>query len=424
MNPKKIARKVLPKKGARLAEEVYRRGRVYGLQAVHRFPARGMRVIGVTGTDGKTTTSNFINEMLKSVGYKTAMYTTAVIEINGEKQPNLTHRTVPLTAELVSFFKRVKAANVDFVVMEVTSMALHQHKMNGIPIEVGVMTNLTQEHLDYHKTMENYAAAKALLFNKYTHPKYAVLNHDDEWYEYFKSQAVGQVISYGQNKDSFVQITGVKLSNRGGDFTLKIGDESAKSHIQLIGEFNVYNASAAAGVGAALGLSVKQIAKGIGELQSVPGRMESLETGKKFQVIIDYAVTPEALQNVLTSVKKATTGKVAIVFGATGDRDKTKREPMGEVAGKLADRIFLTDDETYTEDPASIRASVMQGINKVKAERKTTELDDREEAIKQAIAEAKAGDIIVISGMGHQKDRNMGGKLVAWSDAEIAQKYL
>ncbi len=163
MNPKKLVRKVVPKKGIRLAEETYRKGRIYALQAKYGFPARGMRVIGVTGTDGKTTTCNYINEMLKSAGFKTAMFTTALIEMAGDSQPNLTHRTVPLTADLMQFFKTAKAKKVDFVVLEVSSQALHQHKMLGIPFEVAVMTNLTQEHLDYHFSMYAYAAAKARL---------------------------------------------------------------------------------------------------------------------------------------------------------------------------------------------------------------------------------------------------------------------
>ncbi len=167
VNPKFLVRKVLPSKGIHLAEEGYRKGRIYSLQARYGFPAKGLRVIGVTGTNGKTTTCCFINQMLKTAGHKTAMYTTAIIEINGASRANTTHRTVPLTEDFLRFMREAKKAKVDFVVLEVTSQALHQHKLIGTPIEIAVMTNLTREHLDYHRSMNAYAAAKARLFNDY-----------------------------------------------------------------------------------------------------------------------------------------------------------------------------------------------------------------------------------------------------------------
>ena len=210
MDPKKLVRKVFPVKGIRLAEEGYRKGRIYGLQAAFGFPAKGMRVIAVTGTNGKTTTACYINEVLKAAGHTTAMYTTALVEVLGASEPNLTHRTVPLTEQLLRFLRRAKKAKVDFIVLEATSQALHQHKLRGIPIEVAVMTNLTQDHLDYHRTMEKYAAAKARLFNSYMSPNYCVLNADDKWYDYFMLESIGQIISYGQSADSTERIGKVR----------------------------------------------------------------------------------------------------------------------------------------------------------------------------------------------------------------------
>lgn len=419
-----MVRKILPKHAIRLAEETYRKSRAYGLSAINGFPAETLKVIGVTGTNGKTTTCNFINEMLKNAGYKTAMYTTAVIEINEQSKLNESHRTVPLTAELIAFLKKVKKAKVDFVVMEITSMALDQHKMIGIPIEVAVMTNLSQEHLDYHKSMENYAKAKARLFNKYMHPHSAVLNRDDEWYEYFAKAFHARPITYGRAGGSKVKIKNTQPKNGGSDFTFEMDGKNLSGHIQLLGEFNVYNGAAAAGVGVALGLDHQQIISGLAALKSVPGRMQKIEAGQDFEVIVDYAVTPDALAKALQAAAQSTSGKVISVFGATGDRDKSKRPLMGEVAAKYADKIFLTDDETYSEDGAAIRRAVYEGIVKGGGADKTAEIADRKAAIKQAISSAKKGDVVLLTGIGHQNYRAMGGKKEAWDEVEVAREIL
>lgn len=418
MNPKKVIRKVLPRQGIKAAEVAYRKGRVYALQARHGFPAKGLSVIAVTGTNGKTTTANYINAMLKSAGKRTALFSTAVIEMDGKQRLNRTHRTVPLTAELVAFYKQAKATKVDYVVMEVTSQALHQHKMLGTPVKIAVMTNLTQDHLDYHKTMDNYAAAKARLFNKYLHPAQVVLNSDDEWYEYFRDQSVGVVTTYGQNKHSDARIGTIRLAPTSSSWKL------GKSALQtaLPGTFNVYNASAAAVVGRLVGLTEQQIANGIDSLQSVPGRMEVIDEGQSFGVLVDYAHTPDALQNVLSAAKAITKGKVAVVFGATGDRDKTKRPIMGQIAAKLADKVYLTDDETYSENGAVIRSEVRAGIEQ--ANGNFSEVADRRKAITLAFFEAKKGDVVVLAGIGHQDTRNMGGKSVAWDERQVARELL
>lgn len=423
MNPKMLARKLLPKRGIRLAEEAYRKGRVYTLQALHGFPARNLRVIMVTGTNGKTTTTMLINAMLKSAGYKTSMFTTAVIEIAGKAEPNLTHRTVVLTGKLIQLLTKARAAHVDFVVLEVTSMALDQHKVLGIPVEVAVMTNLTQDHLDYHGTMERYAAAKARLFNGYMKPQKTVLNHDDDWYDYFRSQSFVEPVSYGENAASTIRIERVHIDARGSDWVLNEAGNRLKLHSQLTGSFNVYNATAAACVGRAVGLSSAQIQKGIESLAAVPGRMELIDAGQPYTVLVDYAVTPDALQNVLQTARGITNGgRVLVVFGATGDRDTSKRPIMGEVAAKYADFTVLTDDETYTEDPAAIRTAVRGGL--VAAHGSFVEIGDRKKAIETAFNEAKPHDVVILTGIGHQDSRNMGGKLIPWDEREIARQLL
>ncbi|HEX8349794.1 MAG TPA: UDP-N-acetylmuramoyl-L-alanyl-D-glutamate--2,6-diaminopimelate ligase [Hymenobacter sp.] len=422
MNPKKLVRKVIPRQGVKLAEETYRKGRVYALQARSGFPAKGMRVVAVTGTNGKTTTCCYINEVLKAGGYKTALFTTAVIELNGKSRLNTSHRTVPLTAELVAFLRQAKRAQVDVVILEMTSMALDQHKLLGIPVEVAVMTNLTQDHLDYHGDMESYAAAKARLFNAYMRPSFSVLNGDDEWYEYFRKQSVGEVVCYGQDADCHVRIQQLKSTATGSEWKIseKGKDLSVRTHIP--GEFNVYNASAALCVGKLLGLSSKQLQEGVAALKTVPGRMQTVEAGQPFAVLVDYAHTPDALENVLLAAKGIAKNKVLVVFGATGDRDRSKRPIMGEIAARHADKIYLTDDETYTERPDTIRTAVRKGIEK--AGGVYVEIPDRQEAIATALQDAKKGDVVVLAGIGHQDTRNMGGKQIPWDEPAIALSLL
>ncbi len=424
MNPKKLARKVLPTKGIQLAEETYRKSRIYGLQARFGFPAHGMRVVAVTGTNGKTTTCCYINEVLKAAGYKTAMYTTAVIEIAGVSEPNKTHRTLPLTEQLLRFLKVAKKHKVDFLVLEVTSQALDQHKLVGIPVEIAVMTNLTQDHLDYHGTMERYAAAKARLFNSYMNPKYCVLNADDPRYDYYNIESAGQVVSYGRSLDATDRMTAVKSTKDGNTWKLTNANTNLDLTTKLSGEFNAYNASAAALVGQILEIKPAAIAKGLAALKLVPGRMESIQAGQPFTVWVDYAVTPDALQKVLQAGESASDGKVHIVFGATGDRDREKRPIMGKIAANYANKIYLTNDETYTEDPEAIRQAVYEGILAAGGVKKVKVIADRKLAIQTAFKAAKPGDVVILAGIGHQDSRNMGGSNVPWDERVIAHDLL
>lgn len=424
--PKKIARQILPRRAVKTAEETYRKSRIYALQARHGFPARRLRVIAVTGTNGKTTVCNMINAILKTNGYQTALFTTAVIEMAGQQSANKLHRTVPLTNELLAFLKRAKDKQVDFVVLEVTSQALDQHKLIGVPIEIAVMTNLTQDHLDYHGTMEQYAASKARLFNGYCRPKTIILNRDDPWYSYFKSESTGKVESYGFDRRSSLRLDASELLPSGSKFAASYkGGGTLKYKTLLLGEFNVYNAAAAVAVGMALGLLPKEVQQGLISLKSVSGRMEKIDAGQNFSVIVDYAHGPDALAKVLRAVKKiAGKGRVIVVFGATGDRDKGKRPIMGKVAAELADLIYLTDDETYSEDPQQIRQAVLDGIVAVNGQQKTTVIPDRETAIKESFKVAKRDDVVLLAGLGHQDYRAMAGGKEPWDERKVARRIL
>lgn len=420
----KGVRDTLPQGTVRTIEEAYRRTRVKAVSARYGNPARDLRVIAVTGTNGKTTTVNYINEILKEAGLKTAMFSTALIEVAGERKLNDLNVTVATTSQMQRFFRDAKRAKVDYVVLEITSHALHQHKLATVPIEVAVMTNLTQDHLDYHKTMEDYAGAKAMLFQN--EPRFIVLNRDDSWFDYFNQFAAGsQKITYGTDQAAEARIDHVKLYRKGSEARVII-DHQTKLELAtaLPGKFNVYNMTAAAAVAYILGVKRSDIVEGIANLEGVPGRFERVVEDKDYDVIVDYAHTPDALEKLLESVKVTTKNRTILVFGACGDRDKTKRPIMGEIAARLADRIILTDEESYNEDPDQIRRMIYEGIEEAGGTAKTNEIPDRRDAIKKALDIATRGDTILITGMGHEVFRIVNGEHIPWNDGDVVRELL
>jgi UDP-N-acetylmuramoyl-L-alanyl-D-glutamate--2,6-diaminopimelate ligase len=419
---KRFARKVIPEDRLHDAEEAYRLQKSNMARRINGNPAKHMHVIGVTGTNGKTTTSSFINEILKAGGKKTAVYTTAFIEIAGVNKPNRTHMTVASAWAVQRFLRKAKREGVEWVILEVTSHALDQHRIKDIPIEIAVVTNLSQDHLDYHKTMENYAAAKARLITEFN-PKSVILNADDEWFEYFGRKVKNKLLTVGQGKASH-QIKSMKLGSAGTEYSLVSPTASLALQTHLVGAFNVYNSAMAAAVGQVVGITAHDIEQGVANVPVVPGRLEAVNAGQNFTVLVDYAHTADALENVLKAVHSVANGKVRVVFGATGDRDKSKRGPMGRVAAENADIIYLTDDETYTEDGEVIRAAVRQGVIEAGAEDRLIEIADRAAAIKRAFTDAQAGDVVLLAGIGHQNYRAMGGKKIPWDERIVAEEIL
>ncbi len=420
----KGVRSVLPSQAVHLLENVYRKTRIQLVSARYGWPARGLRVIAVTGTNGKTTTANYINEILKQAGYKTAMFTTAVIEVAGESKINDLNATVASVSRMQQFLNEARRYKVDFVILEVTSHSLHQHKLDGVPIEAAVMTNLTQDHLDYHKTMEKYAAAKGLLFAR--NPRYIVLNRDDDWFDYFdKYLAEEQKITYGKSEDADVRISDIKLYKKGSEATLAF-DHQEKSQLAtyLPGEYNVFNMAAAASICYVLGVSMSDIKNGIASLEGIPGRFERATKDETYEVIVDYAHTPDALEKLLEATRNITKKRIILVFGACGDRDALKRPIMGKIAAKLADEIILTDEESYNENPDKIRRDIYAGIEESKATNKTTEIADRREAIRHALNIAKKDDTILITGMGHEQFRIINGEKLPWNDTNIVREII
>jgi len=417
-------RRALPYQSVRKIEEGYRKARVKAVSARYGYPARGLKVIAVTGTNGKTTTINYINAILKAAGHKTAMFSTALIEVDGKSQLNDLNATVGTTARMQQFFRDAKKAKVDYVVLEITSHALHQHKLDGVPVEAAIMTNLTQDHLDYHKTMDAYAEAKAILFK--LEPRYIVLNHDDEWFEYYdKFEAGEQKMTYGEHEEAEAHIERVKLYKKGSEADV-VFDHQTKLELatHLPGKFNVSNMTAAATISYLLGVSVNDIIGGIADLEKIPGRFERVEIDKAFEVVVDYAHTPDALEKLLETAQSITKNRVILVFGACGDRDMGKRPIMGEIAARLADRIIVTDEESYNEEPQSIRKSIIQGIEDAGASAKMTEIADRREAIAKALSIATKGDMILVTGMGHEQYRIVDGKRMPWNDVAVVKESL
>jgi len=420
----KIARKALPAKALHNVENTYRRVRVKVVSARYGNPSKRLKVIAITGTNGKTTTACYINEILKEANFTTAMFTTALIEVAGETRLNDMNVTVASTAQMQRFFRNAKKANVDYVVLEVTSHALDQYKLEGVPIEAAVMTNLTQDHLDYHKTMEHYAATKAKLFQ--LNPRFIVLNRDDEWYDYFNQfTADEQKMTYGKHEEAEAKITRVKLYRKGTEADVVLDHQT---HLELAtnlpGEFNVMNMTAATTLAYLLGIKLKDIQEGIANVEAVPGRFERAVEGLPYDVIVDYAHTPDALEKLLIAAHSIAKGRVILVFGACGDRDQVKRPIMGEIAARGADRIFLTDEESYNEDPEQIRQMIQEGIKSARGEGKTTEIADRREAIERALGSAGKGDIVLITGMGHEQYRIINGERLPWNDTEVVREIV
>jgi len=390
------------------------------------FPARDMKVIGVTGTNGKTTTSFLIHRMLREAGYATGLMTTVAWAIDDEVQSQTQHMTnVPIPL-LMKRLKAMKAAGVEWLVLETTSHSLSQYRTWGVPYSVAVLTNISQDHLDYHKTMERYIAAKQRLFKLAQRNQkglqMGIANADDRNGASFAAETQNSIL-YGTEAGG-IRATNITMDATGIHYDAVATDETYHISSHLSGSFNVYNTLAAVCVGRAVGLTKQQIERGIANLPGVAGRMEPVDAGQAFSVVVDYAHTPDALENVLRALREPTKGKLAVVFGATGDRDKTKRGPMGEVVARLADKIYLTDDETYTEDPDAIREAVLQGIVAANGKQKTSVIAERLEAIRAAFKDAKPGDTVLLAGIGHQDYRAMGSERQPWDEREVARKLL
>ena len=420
----KLIRKILPKNLATWLAQAYRSLRLKLVTFYYGNPARSLKTIAVTGTNGKTTTLCLINQIFKTAGYKTAMFSTAVIELAGESKMNDLNLTTPTTAGLQRFLRAAKQAKVDFVLLEATSQALDQQKLPKLNLEVAIFTNLTQDHLDYHKTLDNYAFAKSRLWKM--QPKYSVVNLDDAFGNYFAQfDPRERLVTYGVGKKATLKIAHATLFKKGSDIVLETDDRKLELGTSLPGQFNVYNVAAAVGAALCVGVTDQVISEAVAELKTVPGRQQAVENDLGVDILVDYAHTPDALEKLLDFAQATAKGKISLVFGACGDRDRTKRPIMGRIAAEKADRLFVTDEENYHEDAAQIRQMILEGVKEVDPQLdKTLEAADRRAAIEAALAVADPGDMILITGLGHEQFRVIDGVKTPWQDTEIVKEIL
>lgn len=391
------------------------------------FPARRLRIIGVTGTNGKTTTSFMIHRMLHEAGIKVALLTTVANGIGDDIVPQSEHITTAQAGVLQRRLKEFADAGVEWVVVETSSHALAQHRVWGLPYEIGVMTNITNDHLDYHRTFERYVEAKRRLFkivNKHG-MRFGVVNAEDPSAQKF-IKTVANSTTYGMNKGD-IRASDVVLHSDGSTYAARVGDDTYKLKIAIPGEFNVYNSMAALAVGRQLGLDAKTIESGLAKLQSVEGRMNVIDEGQPFKVIIDFASTPDAFENFFSSVRPLTKGKLIAVFGSAGRRDEAKRPVQGNIAGKYADIVIITEEDDRDIDGNQIMQEIAAGAKKAgKKEGKDLHLIlNREEAIGFAMTQAThKDDVVVLLGKGHEKTIERADGENPWNEAEVARAAL
>lgn len=379
------------------------------------FPGRKLHVIGVTGTNGKSTTSFMIWQMLRNAGRKTGIMTTIAWGVD-ELKPELNHMTTSDSFTLNSRIKEIVNLGAEYLVLEVTSHALAEFRILGIPIEIAVFTNLTHEHLDYHKTITRYRAAKGKLIKK---ANYSILNADDSSCKYYQKIAKEYTtygIKMGKNRAK-----NIKLSHSGVKYSL--GDMTIETKIP--GEFNVYNSLAAVMVGQRLGLSKEEIEEGIKSLSSVEGRMNIVDEGQPFSVIVDYAHAPDALEKVFSSIGDHK-GRIISVHGGAGRRDPSTRPIRGKILAKNSDIVIITEDDSRDEDPEKIAAGFIEGATEagmVLGKNLKKELD-REKAIALALSLAKKDDLVLILGKGHEKTILRADGPHPFNDIEVAKRLL
>ncbi len=392
------------------------------------FPARKLHVIGVTGTNGKTTTTFMIHRMLVEAGYDVALMSTVANGVGNDITPQQQHMTTVSTPQLLRQIKKFNRAGAKWLVLETTSHALAQHRVWGIPYEIAVMTNVTHEHLDYHGTFERYVAAKAKMFsiaNRHGR-RFGVVNADDENAHVFAGK-IQRHVSYGTKDKGDLQATDIKLTGEGSSFSVVINGEPTTITCNIPGEFNVSNSLAATAVGVELGLSAKQIGEGLKKLDGVEGRMATIDEGQPFSVIIDFAHTPDSFERLLSDVRKATKGKLVVLFGSAGRRDEAKRWTQGEIAGKYADEVVLTEEDDRDIDGNLILNQIAEGAErsgKVK-DKDMFLILDRPNAIQFAVGRVKSkDDTVILLGKGHEKTIERGDGEHPWDEASEVRRVL
>ncbi len=386
--------------------------------AFYGHPETRFRLIGITGTNGKTTVTYLVKSVLESLGKKVGLIGTNQNMIGTEVIPS--KHTTPDSLELMQLFSHMAEKGAEYVVMEVSSHSLALDRVTACTFDVGAFTNITQDHLDFHKTMEKYLEAKGILYHI---SRAGVVNADDSGAEYLlKTAECDNMLTYGIENDCDLHASDVRLSEKGVAFEVSCGGESYSVELGIPGEFSVYNALTALGCLVAVGIPMEKAVEGLKSARGVKGRIELVETGRDFSVIIDYAHTPDGLYNVIKTIRGFCKGRIITVFGCGGDRDATKRPKMGRIAAELSDFCVVTSDNPRTEDPEKIIEQVVEGVKDGGCD--YTVVTNRFAAIEYALDNARKDDIVLLAGKGHETYQILADRTINFDEREIVKKLL
>ncbi len=389
------------------------------------YPSRKMKLIGVTGTSGKTTVTHLIQSIFTAAGRPAGLIGTLGARIGDELIE--TKHTTPESVDLQRTLVYMVDQGVQAAAIEASSHGLYQGRTLGCEFDCGVFTNIARDHLDFHGTVEAYLDAKMILFREYPgrsgKPFVAAINADDPSAGSVMEATKGKVVTFAVDTDADIRATDVNVTDRSVGFRMAYKGTLTPIRLEIGGYFNVYNALAAVAAAIGLGLDVDTVAKGLAAAHRVPGRFESVDCGQDFGVIVDYAHTPDELENVLRTAKSLTRNRLIAVFGCGGDRDRGKRPIMGRIGSDLADLVVVTSDNPRTEDPESIIGMVLEGIPESERTRATVQ-PDRREGIRAAINMAQAGDVVVIAGKGHEDYQIFADRTIHFDDREVAREVL
>ncbi len=388
------------------------------------FASRELCLTGITGTNGKTTVSYLSEAVLRAGGHRVGVIGT--VEYRCEGISREAERTTPEASDLQALLRWMIAQGADAAIMEVSSHSLALHRVEGCAFNVAVFTNLTQDHLDFHGTMEEYFSAKAQLFTMLQEKEgTAVINLDDPAGKRLRDMVHRPILTYGLSADADVTTAAPRYDLQGIRASLHTPWGTGELRSPLLGRHNLYNCLAAVGVGGTLGVSLDRVVEGLAAVSHIPGRLEPVDCGQPFKVVVDYAHTPDALAWVLRALRELCAGRLSLVFGCGGDRDRKKRPLMGEVAVQWADQAFLTSDNPRSEVPGAILDEVEAGVRRVRGGmEKTARYVDRREAIEAALHEAQPPDVVLIAGKGHERTQTIGHEVIPFDDRDVAREIL
>ncbi|MBD3290418.1 UDP-N-acetylmuramoyl-L-alanyl-D-glutamate--2,6-diaminopimelate ligase [candidate division KSB1 bacterium] len=381
------------------------------------YPSRDIRMIGITGTNGKTTTTHIVESILGQK-FRVGLIGTLYYKINGKIFKS--KDTTPEPPDLQEIFTHMNNERVQYCAMEVSSHGIEFFRVHGVGYDAAVFTNLTQDHLDFHKTIENYRNTKLKLFGWLKDDDYAIINIDDPSASYFMEASRGKVLKYGIKNPADISAKNIEMTIKGMKFTLVTPDGEIDVMPKLVGTFNIYNILAAVGVCWSEGLDLETIKKGLEENIKVSGRFELVDKGQDFSVVVDYAHTPDGIENVLKLAQDLKPNRVITVFGCGGDRDKEKRPIMGDIVSRFSDHFVITADNPRNEEPQLIANDIKKGIQ----HKDYKEIPDRYEAIQYAIKEANPGDLVLLLGKGHETTQTLKHKTIHFNDVEVAEEIL